>query len=494
MTREHHIGMLYAELVGPFGNINETIKDIKPQGLYITGVLGPETLQPEGETVGEDLRGTDEVGEEDFVDSDVRPVYSQNPLIDPQALSKSIGLTFSVKSTESLPDFSVCITWARYFQIPGNASKRFVRYYCEENFISANFNSLNSLKNQSSIEKKLYVEKSRLQENAKAFVSDGESSNSELEASLIIEIVPCSGSTETNCIMVNIYFKNAITDSETPPKTESHLFQPQIRVKLEPQTELVPFSESGADLLEDPEDRIVNFLFRKAEVYARGHMVSALWSKIDPEQEARKIESSGRLEELRIDPEVLKRPPFYWVDGDVLPQNLKEKFTSADVRTEFIPLVQVSFPSIGWPKEYQVKEPLLEAEKLAETWDAQTLMDSLKPFVEVIEKWKTELEQKRLEEEKVDRKWSNMYSEAIENVEKTRNRIKKGIEILYTDSKARLAFCFMNKAMSMGYRWSKKKISQDLIWKPFQLAFILMEIPDIVDQKSEYRNTVDTLW
>ena len=123
MIRELYLTRIYSLLVGPAGGINERLQDITPQSLYVSGALGPETEKPNTETdylenvTGEDLRGTDEVGEEDYVDSDAVPVYSQNPVLDPKALPKSIGITFSIKSGSGLPDFDVCVTWGRYFLI-----------------------------------------------------------------------------------------------------------------------------------------------------------------------------------------------------------------------------------------------------------------------------------------------------------------------------------------------------------------------------------------
>ena len=505
MIRELYLTRIYSLLVGPAGGINERLQDITPQSLYVSGALGPETEKPNTETdylenvTGEDLRGTDEVGEEDYVDSDAVPVYSQNPVLDPKALPKSIGITFSIKSGSGLPDFDVCVTWGRYFLID-RAWVRFSRHYCEEKVVSKSLRA-GSEKHKSVMVRELRVRKSELKRNAQAFSQKSE--DSDLEAKLVYEIVPCSAASGQNCLTVTIHFVNAMFYSESKEDgsgtggskyTEMLLFQPQIRVKLGEGTEAVPFFEAGTDLLDDPEDMMVNFLFRNVKAYARGHMVSAIWKDIDPEAEVREIERSCRAEDPDINAEELKKPPFYWIDGDVVEEELRKKFSPADIRSEFIPLVVISAPSMEWTDEYGNGEPLLDAEQLSEAWDPEVLKRSLQPLVDAAERWTETLKTRISEEKKAGDKWKRVYDEVLETAENTKSRMKKGIEILGSDTMARLAFCFMNRAMSIGYRWSKKQGDNKLVWKPFQLAFILMEIPDIVDPNSKYRDYVDTLW
>ena len=52
----------------------------------------------------------------------------------------------------------------------------------------------------------------------------------------------------------------------------------------------------------------------------------------------------------------------------------------------------------------------------------------------------------------------------------------------------------MNEAMLL-QRIKTKHCSADIVsWYPFQMAYILQIIPDIVDNDSEFRNDVDLLW
>ncbi|MDR3353403.1 MAG: hypothetical protein LBO21_00020 [Synergistaceae bacterium] len=76
-------------------------------------------------------------------------------------------------------------------------------------------------------------------------------------------------------------------------------------------------------------------------------------------------------------------------------------------------------------------------------------------------------------------------------------RLKRGVEILRSNDDAWFAFKLMNEAMLL-QRAKTKKLKDDQLenvtWYPFQLAYILQIIPDMVDENSHFRGTVDLLW
>lgn len=101
----------------------------------------------------------------------------------------------------------------------------------------------------------------------------------------------------------------------------------------------------------------------------------------------------------------------------------------------------------------------------------------------------------------------------IERCEDALSRIRKGIQIIETDDIAFEAFCFMNRVIFLQNsikNYSKKhgkgidcnfqefvspKIAANNFgWRPFQIAFILMNLAGIVDPKHKDREIVDLLY
>jgi hypothetical protein len=88
----------------------------------------------------------------------------------------------------------------------------------------------------------------------------------------------------------------------------------------------------------------------------------------------------------------------------------------------------------------------------------------------------------------------------IAEMETAKNRISNGIAILTRDPKARSAFRFMNLAVAMAARRRVAGATGDPAalpepqWRPFQLAFILLNVAGLIDRKHSDRETADLLF
>lgn len=101
----------------------------------------------------------------------------------------------------------------------------------------------------------------------------------------------------------------------------------------------------------------------------------------------------------------------------------------------------------------------------------------------------------------------------IEDCQKALNRIKEGIDLINKNENVRDAFCFMNRVMFLQNaikNYSKKhgnniecsfndfsdprNPANNFAWRPFQLAFILMNLQSIIDPNSNDRQIVDLLY
>jgi hypothetical protein len=84
---------------------------------------------------------------------------------------------------------------------------------------------------------------------------------------------------------------------------------------------------------------------------------------------------------------------------------------------------------------------------------------------------------------------------------KAQGRIQAGIDLLGADPRARLAFAAMNEAVARAARQrdaqgnSKSPVEQRRPkWRPFQLAFILLNLAGLADKRHNDREVVDLLF
>jgi len=258
-------------------------------------------------------------------------------------------------------------------------------------------------------------------------------------------------------------------------RSEQYIFQPQIRVKI-----VRGKLESVGDIrgrFSDEEEEELRFVYRDRKVLACGHMCSAVWRDVDPERPHDHNQSE---------------PPFSWIDGEVVDDRTKKEFTNPDVRTEFIPVYSVEAPSYEWCGETDT-EPVLESAKLAELWNPEELERALSPLADGYERWIRNLEEEASSMPPEDRK---VAERVIHKCRRALERIREGIRILKEDRVARLAFCFANKVMDLQRTWinRQKGIEEGLRWRPFQLAFILLSLPSIVNGNTQERGVCDVLF
>jgi hypothetical protein len=450
--REKLVTELVKEILGPRNGVNEILHE-SPLGEYITGVLAPIMERRERPVLDIDesaeLPVEDTASYEDeTADVDVSVPFFY-PALDPKRRPSTMGLSFVVRA-EGIPEISVCITWASYHFL--KEEKIWIR------------------------EPHYAVFSIRLDSNITYWIDgNGQQTGSSEQAAISFHTVIRPLHDDRR--LVNLYLVNRIKPPvNREPASEHHIFQPQIRVVLEKGTRLVP-REHIAQM--SKEEKRLEFLFRERAVLARGHLCSAIWKEIDPEANAF---------DINLDfPSCRNESPFGWVDGILLPEEERKRFSPPDVRTEFVPAYSIPFPDLDWPEKYG-KAPELNASRLAEIWHPESLKEALMPVCIGYQKWITEME---IQLENLPKNEREIAYELIEECKVVLQRIISGIDILCNDTNARLAFCFANKAIDLQWKWHR---NSDFVWRPFQLAFILLTIESIANSRSDYRNTCDLLW
>ncbi|TPG40561.1 helicase [Sphingomonas koreensis] len=135
----------------------------------------------------------------------------------------------------------------------------------------------------------------------------------------------------------------------------------------------------------------------------------------------------------------------------------------------------------------------LSAEWLARPTARDEVLGVLHGFADVYEAWiDSELEPR------VGGFEGELGTAARRNLDRCRDalrRIRTGIEMLGRDTDAWTAFALANSAMDRQSRFAAKgDRAGPLRWRPFQLAYILMVLPGLVNPSDTDRDDVDLLW
>jgi len=427
------VDTLRKKLLGPALGARERI----PYPDYILGSLVPAGAENCARGEEADLSDIDEIitVETDGrrTDSDEPPVHSSR--FEGQ-IPSSIGISFNVKSTN--PSFTACVTWGTYSRV--DESDEVERNpHCET--LSADS------------------------------VSDWENGRYSWHFGDVEVLARASSKVEGQWRM-SVFLVNRKESHEA--RMQHRIFQPQIRIDLEEGTELLPIDNLGSGRPTDGEEAVLSALYRNRRGYARGHLVSAVWKDIDPARPA--PGSQGHQEKS-------------WPDGaELLDEPGQSRFSVPDLRTEFIPAYSILSPNLNkWPG-FCEEEPELGAGKISETWSSVELSARLMPLVEGYSAWE-EAVRTSLDNSLTDWQRETIIKN-LDMCKEAAKRIRSGIELLAEDEDARHAFLFANRAIWQANGWS----GWDFSWRPFQLAFILMNLRGVSDRNHKDRELCDLLW
>ncbi len=171
----------------------------------------------------------------------------------------------------------------------------------------------------------------------------------------------------------------------------------------------------------------------------------------------------------------------------------------SSVRTDWIPeqvVTSVSAEGHEMLKGLKSLSPSpFAAEFLASFKDRKNIVSRLSEFCTVYSQWISN-EEKRIDS--IPPEPQDLRKTAVKNIDicrKTLNRMKQGVEILAKNDDAFHAFCMANETMDNQSRGLQRgSNARPLIWRPFQLAFILLTLSSVVNESSEDRGIMDLLW
>jgi len=240
------------------------------------------------------------------------------------------------------------------------------------------------------------------------------------------------------------------------------IFQPKIRLTAEDEKEniFVDYSDEFEHIDEnDVNEMLFGLLFRKKRNFGIGHTCSVIW---DDEANSDSVS---------------------WLESTFMPK--------------------YEFPVIE-PRSLDLE--CLSMERLG-TIQFKEFSSELNPLVEKYENWITTVLKPQIGQ--LEDKLQSPANEQIERCEYALKRIRRGIELISSDETAGNAFKFANLAMyyqRLYGDWAKEnrknghvngyspKPERSPSWRPFQLAYFLLNIQSMVEPDSKDRKTADLLW
>lgn len=236
---------------------------------------------------------------------------------------------------------------------------------------------------------------------------------------------------------------------------------------------ILEYPEIAPNPSDDPEELSLRLLYKHRRAYAVGHGCAALW----PDSESSAVA---------------------WIRSDTMPVHEIKPIVPSDLSG--LDLSMASFAASEGMRASLLARQLASAYRdwIAKQSDELTRDASLDPVLR-------ETGERHLEECRT-----------------CLSRIEGGANLLERDVRVRRAFAMMNRAMLMQhahYRLSSQQVrrwvsaagsrgslvperpyavpneaDEDRRWRPFQLAFILMNLVSMADPASEERSVVDVIW
>lgn len=165
------------------------------------------------------------------------------------------------------------------------------------------------------------------------------------------------------------------------------------------------------------------------------------------------------------------------------------------VSTCWLPSTHVNATSSEGDKAFGSIRERLAAARLAEDTDA-IVIESLTALADTYEAWiANQSARVGIEIPEDLRAKANNHLQVCSSAAA---RIKHGIETLATDPALMTAFRLANRAMALQQDWKSRKVPKDerreLVWRPFQLAFVLLSLASTADREHDEREVMDLIW
>lgn len=443
--REELIEMVFSDLLGPAGGPEEEVAEDRVRDRYLVGMLAPKGWQSVPEEQDELAVGGSDTEQDGSTDI--------SALQTPTFFPSSCGMTFTVESeTDAL---KVTVRWGQYIRTESE-----------------------TIIDEESSAPRLVWKRKQVERTWDGVPLRGG------------VIGPLRVVTDTGEVRVKGFARKTedewlvslfLVNEQTEPKKlkdAAWLFQPELIVEG-PEGEAI-FARRAAggfrgasSSYEEPDERAMKMLYRHHVEFAVGHGVSVYAdTSADDPQRAMRLSTTF--------------------------------FPSYEVPQQTPPTVQDA-PDLA--------DLILDMKELSET-DTKDYSTKLAALPDAYEKW---IQDRRAVVQQPDdalAPYAGAAEDSLDKCERTLERIRAGINLVSTDEHAAEAFRFANKAMwlqrirsiySERYRREQDPKLEDIdmaghrTWYPFQLAFIVLNLPSVTDihhpeRSDESQAVADLLW
>lgn len=181
------------------------------------------------------------------------------------------------------------------------------------------------------------------------------------------------------------------------------------------------------------------------------------------------------------------------------------------IKTDFMPIYEVPKLNFNIEEIKSISDKVLSMKNLSDlsSYGKEKIILLLEQFINAYSNWIKSLEK---EIDELDNKYKRTAERHINKCKIACDRMNIGIKTLKENENVFKAFQLTNRAMYMQRLHSKlqgkdrfpgeigfnkinyKDSNNDVFWRPFQLAFLLMCIKSIDDHNSFDRDIVDLIW
>ncbi|MCF8226007.1 MAG: hypothetical protein K9J30_09020 [Bacteroidales bacterium] len=306
--------------------------------------------------------------------------------------------------------------------------------------------------------------------------------------------VRAAGSDSKDCSLITISMINSLHVSVREQRKDQHcIFQPELSVSSEHKAfQYFPDKVNYSILKDDEEALNTALLFRDYHIYAMGHGISVNWS----------CNKTSSLFKNEIWTEVMPEETVFGVSFDV------------DDTGSILEMKRLSGPDFS-----------------RNSFTEDQLKNELHGFIKKYADW-IKNQKETLSTLTIPGELKQQGDVNLKTCLDLFNRLEKGIELIFSDSRIKQAFFDANKAMFMqrvmGQFSSWRREHKNVLpgsenyedcplpdfqslpsegrsaddenfgfyakWRPFQLAFILSQIESIADPHSHDRDTADLIW